>query len=130
MKGDVNTIMTCKSCVHYGVCGLKKEILSSGILIIDSECVEIDCSQFKDYMKCVNLPCKVGDYLYRPDKFGIGKYLVISIQILKLNLIDINWKLVDGIGIPIPYIDAKNIGKTVFLTQEEAELARQKYNDL
>ena len=83
----------------------------------------LECNDFKDCSRFVELPCKVGDYLYRPDRFGIGKYLVVGIQLLKSNRIDIAWKLLDGVGIPIPYISAENIGKTVFLTPEEAEQA-------
>lgn len=125
----------CRDCLHVDICEHYANTLNQRLIhyceihipfekeVIHSE----PCEYFKDRSRSADLPCKVGDYLYRPDKLGIGKYLVVGIQLLKSNRIDIEWKLIDGVGIPIPYISADDIGKTVFLTREEAEIAVERY---
>lgn len=125
----------CRDCLHVDICEHFANTLNQRLIhyceihipfekeVIHSE----PCEYFKDRSRSADLPCKVGDYLYRPDRFGIGKYLVVGIQLLKSNRIDIAWKLLDGVGIPIPYISAEDIGKTVFLTREEAEITLEEW---
>ena len=50
--------MTCKDCIHYGLCETKgnAEVFVRGI--------ENICGYFKDKSKYIELPCKVGDTLY------------------------------------------------------------------
>ncbi len=50
--------MTCKDCIHYGLCETKgnAEIFVRGI--------ENICGYFKDKFKYIKLPCKVGDTVY------------------------------------------------------------------
>lgn len=50
--------MTCKDCIHYGLCETKgnAEIFVRGI--------ENICGYFKDKSKYIELPCKVGDKVY------------------------------------------------------------------
>ena len=55
----------CKECLHYEVCGLKKEIISTGIRVIDSNTVENICPHFEDRLQYVKLPCKVGAKIYK-----------------------------------------------------------------
>ena len=52
---------SCKECIHYDVCGNRKEILSSGIRVLDSIDVENVCPYFKGRSRFVELP-DVGDY--------------------------------------------------------------------
>ena len=52
---------TCRKCEHSDVCGIKKEIISSGIRVMDSKNVENVCPFFKDRSRFVELP-DVGDY--------------------------------------------------------------------
>lgn len=103
---------SCKKCIHYAVCA-------------DFYDDEIErtapCSFFKDASQLVELPCKVGGFVYLVTNLRtIGKYLVTSIEIRK-SLVDINWKMIDGVGYPTPFVGAEEIGKTVFLSREEAE---------
>lgn len=77
-------------------------------------------------------PCKVGDILYEPNRRGIVcVYKVISILISEHSIF-VGWKLLDGIYSKLNGIEISEIGKTVFLTREEAEAAlkgRQKMNE-
>lgn len=104
---------SCKDCINYGVCKVAELNASNE--------VENWCDLFKDRSLFVKLPCKVGDFVYLVTNLRtIGKYLVTSIEIRK-SLVDINWKMIDGVGYPTPFVGAEEIGKTVFLSREEAE---------
>ena len=46
---------TCRKCAHSDVCGIKKEIISSGIRVMDSKNVENVCPFFKDRSRFVEL---------------------------------------------------------------------------
>ena len=69
------------------------------------------------------LPCKVGDVVYEANKRGfISTYKVISIHLSACSVL-IGWELIDGI---YSNFEASALGKTVFLTYEEAEAALKK----
>ena len=70
------------------------------------------------------LPCKVGDHVYTAQR-GIVSELVVTCIEVYLSQLWIQWEIISGIygryrmdGFP-----AFDIGKTVFLTREEAEAA-------
>ena len=128
---------SCKNCVHVDVCrGIYLAVISGKINSYeeflekcDKEHFEqqdfspCDCLFYRDRSRFVELPCKVGDFVYLVTDFRkIGKYLVTSILIRK-SLVDLNWKMIDGVGYPTPFARAEEIGKTVFLSREEAERA-------
>lgn len=72
------------------------------------------------------LPCKVGDTVYEANKRGlISTYKVISIHISECSLL-IGWELMDGIYSNLNGFEVSALGKTVFLTREEAEAALKK----
>ena len=48
--------MTCKDCVHYDVCNRIGNKILNGFEV---------CDQFKDKTRFVELPCKVGDTVYK-----------------------------------------------------------------
>lgn len=103
---------TCKECIHAEVCPDKDNVVRP-------------CYFFKDRSKFIELPCKVGDILYHPVPLRniIAEYRIKSFQIYS-NCVWVNWNLVDGVAtINFSGIYANEIGKTVFLTQEEAEQA-------
>lgn len=111
--------MTCKDCIHYGLCETKgnAEIFVRGI--------ENICGYFKDKSKYIKLPCKVEDTVYHYCKSvnQIVPYVVEDIHIDKeqtryfATAFDVYYK---------EYLDEiefaeDEIGKTVFLTKSEAE---------
>ncbi len=120
---------TCKDCVHFKIC---VEFLNSQQCITDdcskckgkSTCGGINnCYDFKDKSKIIELPCKVGDKLY---DIALGKtaeltviginmcwnqnYKHITVHTHNYRSATLSWEL-------------KDFGKTIFLTNEEAEKA-------
>ena len=74
--------------------------------------------------RLVVLPCKVGDTLYEvTGRKTISVYKVRAIRVELFGLF-IEWDIVDGfVWQSLTGINAGEIGKTVFLTREEAEKA-------
>lgn len=123
--------LSCKVCYHTQVENLP-------------ECTEVrDCEHFKDRNRFVELPCKVGDTVYQmvycydrktypatkyPDHYVEKKVVGIHIcdSRLRVNALS-NMKyrdyLIVGVGNALQHIPFAKIGKTVFLTKEEAERA-------
>lgn len=69
-------------------------------------------------------PCNIGDTLYepRPDRGIISEYTVRSITDFG-NDVFIGWRLNSGIYSTLDGVSSRKIGKTVFLTEEEAKKA-------
>lgn len=89
--------MTCKDCIHYDIC--EKFYTDEDMRVLTY------CSDFKDKSKYIELPCKVGDTVYQADRMRIYQSRIKNI------IFD-----TDGVA-----FDKNAIGKTVFLTREEAE---------
>lgn len=70
----------------------------------------------------LHLPCKVGNFVYepRPDRGFVSVYKITAIRINKNDLF-FYWELIDGIYSYIEGFDDSVLGKTVFLSREEAE---------
>lgn len=112
--------MTCKDCFHCNVCAI------NGIDVEDTTFKkELCCGEFKDKARIIELPCNMGDTVYHTTTFGICQLTVAGIHlfwdkrktrikrysyIVGLNNLDYTYRL------PL-----KEIGKTVFLTKEQAE---------
>ena len=75
-------------------------------------------------------PCKVGDRLYEvTGRKTISVYKVRTIRVELFGLF-IEWDIVEGFAWQsLSGINAGEIGKTVFLTREEAEKALEEMND-
>lgn len=96
--------MTCKDCFHYKMCSYGQ---------IGKLCVD-----FADKSEWVHLPCKLGDdvYCFEPSFNQMRKP---ELKVLKTKIIDVKTIMtVYGLNFNID-----DVGKTVFLTQEEAEKA-------
>lgn len=95
---------SCKGCLSYGICN--KHWLGTGNM--PNVCSEVFlCEHFKDRTRFVELPCKVGDTVYQTDGIRIYENKIERI------IFDTN-----NIG-----FDETSIGKSIFLTREEAEQA-------
>lgn len=79
-----------------------------------------------DEGRVVALPCKVGDMLYEvTGRKTISVYKVKAIRVELFSLF-IEWDIVEGfVWQYLNGINANEIGKTVFLSREEAEKALQ-----
>lgn len=112
--------MTCKDCLHYEACcyWLNKE---KKHLNCDDGFI---CDNFTTSSEWVHLPCKAGDTLYEiTSRNTISEYEVTAIRIELFNVF-IDWKLTQGfVDRYISDMPVGEIGKTVFLTHEEAEKA-------
>ena len=91
---------TCKDCVHYDVCEFHLDEKTT--MIVD------ECMHFKDASKLVKLPCKVDDTVYQIEE-GFEIYPSVISRIIYET---------KGIA-----FDERAIGKSIFLTREEAEKA-------
>lgn len=81
--------------------------------------------------RLVVLPCKVGDRLYEvTGRKTISVYRVNAIRVELFGLF-IEWDLDEGfVWQSLSGINAEEIGKTVFLTREEAEKALEAMKDV
>ena len=107
--------MYCKDCLSFGVCRY-----ASGSRLLEKE----PCAGFMDIDKWVKLPCKVGNTLYEPtDRGTISEYRVTAIRV-ELFSTFVEWKIKEGIVWRYVHeINSNEIGKTVFLSREEAKQA-------
>lgn len=90
---------SCKDCLCEIVCKYNDGV---------NEYCKGNCPHFKDRTRFVELPCKIGEYLYRI-KTVRGKKIITETQLSQNTF----WRIVFG----------REYGKTVFLTREEAEKA-------
>jgi hypothetical protein len=77
--------------------------------------------------RLVVLPCKVGDTVYEVQRIRkrVQPLEIISVYIGRIGELFFYWELKDGVGIyqNTKGFGASQLGKTVFLTREEAEAA-------
>ena len=114
--------MTCKNCFNYENCKRLEKLLHRNIACLEE--ADIDCEDFEDRSAWVKLPCKVGDILYEPtDRDTISEYEVTAVRV-ELFSTFVEWRISEGIVWRYVHgINSNEIGKTVFLTREEAERA-------
>ena len=89
---------------------------------MDSIDVENVCPYYKDRDRFVELPCKVRDKIYVPTRSFISEYEISCFHFGKQGM----WfdsDVIDGISTRLRNGDFDDVGKTVFLTREEAEAA-------
>ena len=87
----------------------------------------LNCSKLADYLLehgVIAPPCRVGDRVYEiTGRKTVSVYKVRAIRVELFGLF-IEWDIVEGfVWKSLSGINADEIGKTVFLTREEAERA-------
>ena len=96
-------MMTCNDCINSDKCPTALACLGNPI-----------CPMFKYKSRYIELPCKVGDKVYRPSKYlGVVQFIITSFNMYQSEMF---FKDDSDNIIYLP-----DIGKTVFLTREEAE---------
>ena len=81
---------------------------------------EYDLERLRELAQADSL---IGKTVYEPNKRGfISTYEVISTHISKCSIL-IGWNLLDGVYSNLNGFEISALGKTVFLTREEAEAA-------
>ena len=109
---EKNTIVIPNSFISSADCAEKYEQVAKWLKELKS---------YKDAEEqglLVRLPCKVGDDLYCIVNGEVKKLKVHSFGVPDFEIIDIEFKYVDGFKI-VRFVG--EVGKTVFLTREEAE---------
>ena len=103
---------TCKDCLHYEACKRFNEIRTN-VINESKRGAENLCELYADKSRFVELPCKVGDTVL---------WYSISGEIIEAKIIKNGFcaKIENGFEYDVGYDE---IGKTVFLTREEAEAA-------
>lgn len=105
---------TCKDCLHAEVCEEYGEVFS---LIKGGK-----CSLFKDRSQFVELPCERGELVY------FIKARRVMADIVSKFTIDKHGVMLQRVnGYNLGYTD--QLGKKIFLTEEEAEQALNKTGD-
>ena len=152
-SGSCNVDMDCIDCpsfdclverlAAYEDTGLDPEEVERSKLEIEAGCVKaiartygIDINRLRKLAEAdrdgrmVTLPCKVGDRLYEvTGRKTISVYKVRAIRAELFGLF-IEWDIVEGfVWQSLSGIKAGEIGKTVFLTREEAEKVLQEMED-
>ena len=102
--------MTYKDCIHDEICVFRGK----------GNCPD-ECAQFKDKARFVELPCKIGDVVYCIRKNPYEK----GIYVKENKVLTIDW---NGDYFVLFTTVSEILGKTVFLTREDAERALRKRN--
>ena len=97
--------MTCEDCIHIDVC---KNLIGGWKTLC--------CEDFKDRSRFVELPCKLGDFVY-----FIKARRVMADIVSKFTIDRCGVMLQRVNGYNLGYTD--QLGKKIFLTHEEAEQA-------
>ena len=98
--------MTCKDCIHY------EEVCEYNNAALDDK----PCAAFKGRSRFVELPCKVGDFVY------FIKARRVMADVVSKFTIDRRGVMLQRVnGYNLGYTD--QLGKKFFLTCEEAEQA-------
>lgn len=115
--------MTCKDCIHYEAChDMYYEEHATRHFDPEKHNAEKECGYFKDRSRFVELPCKLGDTLFVPTRNFVMEYKIVSFHVCGEGI----WyrtNVIKGILTRLISDNVENIGKTVFLTREEAEQA-------
>lgn len=105
--------MTCKDCYHYDMCLPRVAVGGDKI-----------CESFKDESRIVELPCKVGDKVYKFTRNKVKECEVVFVGISadeRCSYFIFVENYEDGTFYKSYSMVFDVIGKTVFLTREEAE---------
>lgn len=109
---EKNTIVIPSSFISSADCAEKYEQVAKWLKELKSY------KEAEEQGLLVRLPCKVGDDLYCIVNGEVKKLKVHSFGVPDFEITDIEFKYVDGFKI-VRFVG--EVGKTVFLTREEAE---------
>lgn len=126
--------MTCKeNCLYYEICSQFSKADGANCKYYDFSNQAEKCKLFKDKSKLIDLPCKVGDKLYmlNRSKNEVQEMIFENPDIRCNCVLEYKFEYCEAIcrnpesGICQHRFknDFSEIGKTVFLTREEAERA-------
>lgn len=113
----------CENCIHESVCRIRTYPSQYGL-------TGDGCGHYKDKSLFVELPVAVGKFVYMPWEW-LGQTGIAQLRVMGFSkMIGFGWEfLTDFESDDVGYFDKYNggrfnfdqVGKTVFLTEEEAE---------
>ena len=114
----------------YEDTGLEPDDISLMRKCAEEDCGSCDCdhicelAEAKKEGRLVVLPCNVGDRVFEPrrDRGIVSEFEITTIHIFKTEVI-VGWTLVEGAYRSLSGFEIGELGKTVFLTREEAKAA-------
>lgn len=109
--------MTCKDCIHEGVCWRQQELLDTREWDEEQDCCE-------DKSRYIELPCKVGDRVWHLRGWCDGSFEIAEGKVSMLQQkADKSWKVRISVNSSVWDFTPNEIGTRYFLTKEEAEKA-------
>lgn len=118
-------MIACRDCFHYDVCHNNFKNIDLNEEMTDEHC----CVYFKDKLRIIELPCKVGNLVFEPYRDFINVYEITTIRLSKYGLF-FNWRLYNsGVYSNVNGFSEREINKTIFLTKEEAESKLKELNE-
>ena len=110
---------SCKDCLHYEAC--KSQVPRT---FWDSELFYHDCKYFKDRSRFVELPCEVGDTIYEiKERKRNGEWHKVIVERVANGIEICRGGFMTVRSGTTATVFLSDLGKTVFLTREEAERA-------
>ena len=104
----------------YGIVGDIDDVVHRLAAIEDILGDEYDLDRLRELAEADRL---IGMTVYEPNKRGfISTYEVISVHISKCSIL-VGWNLLDGVYSNLNGFEISALGKSIFLTREEAEAA-------
>lgn len=107
-------------CFEEPCCGMGECLDDNCSLMIDACKKLAEYEQLEEQGLLVRLPCKVGDMVYVPTRNFISELRIIMISV-DMHGTYFRWMLNSGIYPNLDGFSGSKLGKTVFLTREEAE---------
>ncbi len=121
--------MTCENCEHYEACNFWIAMSDIARMFFKGECVYFK-DKSKEKSRMIELPCKVGDTVWYLNKYwhiALQRNKVYEARVARIVLLQeaifLSLRLTTEGGVCMEAVEIKEIGKTVFLTREEAEKA-------
>lgn len=117
---------SCKDCVHYEACKDEVEFHRAEPNDLEVDGIEAHCEHFKPKSRFVELPCEVGSTVYKITRNKVKECEVVFVGISadeKCSYFNFVEKYADGTFYKSYSMVFDVIGKTVFLSREEAEKA-------
>ena len=114
-------MIRCKDCMHYEVCGKCSDgTMDRDQFVFESRCprVEFDCPLFKPKSRFVELPCEVGQTVYF---IGVLSQQIVPSKAMSILYNNGGFHILCENGLVVTVTE--QLGKTVFLSREEAENA-------
>lgn len=105
---------------------LKRAVNEDAVLKLAGQALGITPDRLRELAQADSM---IGQTVYEPNNRGfISTYKVISIHISGCSVL-VGWELLDGIYSNLNGFEISALGKTVFLTREEAEAALRREQD-